>query len=106
MKFEKIQPGMCVYDMGRQKMGNTTISTIAVWPVYIVSVDPNTRKVVARWNGNAERTYTERTWSKWKEKEPILVKTAFGSKRLPTPDERVAIKAERESRENDRGPKV
>ena len=39
MKFEKIKPGMFVYDVGRQRLGNTTLSTVVVWGVNIVSVD-------------------------------------------------------------------
>lgn len=100
MKFEDIQPGMCVYDMARQKMGNTTINTIAVWPVYIIDVDAARRTVEACWNGNARRTYTERAWRKWKREKPTLITTAFGSKRLPTPEERRAIEVQQAAEQN------
>ena len=107
MKFEKIKPGMRVYDVGRQKMGNTNVSTIAVWPVYIVSVDEEKRSVVARWNGNSERTFRESTYSKWKDKEPILITTAFGAKRRPTREELAAMKAaEAEKNSTTKGPKA
>lgn len=52
MKIEKLHPTMVVYDVGRHKMGNTTISTVCVWSVLIVSVDVEARTVVASWNSN------------------------------------------------------
>ena len=82
MKIEKLQPGMVVYDVGRHKMGNTTISTVSVWSVRIVSVDAEARTVVASWNSNPAKTYREGVWSKWRAKRPQLVRMAFGNQRL------------------------
>jgi hypothetical protein len=93
VKIEKLQPGMTVYDVGRTKMGNTTLSTTLVWDVYIVSVDVEKKTVVARWNGNQERTYYFRTWSKWREKRPMLVRTGMGAYRLANRAEIAAAKA-------------
>lgn len=87
MKFEKLQPGMTVYDVGRHKMGNTTMSTVAVWCVTIVSVDAESRSCVARWNGNSARKYYQSAYSKWREKAPILISNSFGSARLATREE-------------------
>lgn len=95
MKFEKFCPGMTVYSVGRQKMGNTTISTVVVWPVTIVSTDTVKQAVVARRNGNKEQTFYENTWSKWREKEPVLVNAGFG-RRLATREELKAMKAAKE----------
>lgn len=92
MKFEKLKPGMTVYDVGRHKMGNTTISTVTVWAVRIVSVDAEKRTVEAIWNGNGARTYRERAYKKWREKKPLLVEDFFGSKRLATREEIAAAK--------------
>lgn len=93
MKLEKLQPGMTVYDVGRTKMGNTTLSTVSVWGVHVVSVDANKKTVVARWNGNAERTYYPGTWSKWREKRPMLIRTGMGAHRLANREEIAAAKA-------------
>jgi len=93
MKFEKLKPGMTVYDVGRHKMGNTTISTVAVWPVRIVSVDAEKRTVDASWNGNRARTYHEYECKKWREEKPLLIEGAFGNKRLATREEIAAAKA-------------
>lgn len=69
IKFEKIQPGMTLYDRHSHRMGNTTMKTIGEWPVRIISVDAEKRGAMASWNGNPARWYSERdlrklhTWS-------------------------------------------
>lgn len=93
MKIEKLHPGMTVYYVGRSKMGNTTLSTVSVWSVYIVSVDADNKTVVAKWNGNPQRTYYFGTWSKWREKRPMLVRTGMGAHRLANRAEISAAKA-------------
>jgi hypothetical protein len=92
MKFEKLKPGMVVYDVVRRRMGNTTISTVAVWSVYIVSVDAEKRQVMASWNGNPPRTFGEHGIKKWRKKEPMLIRGALGSARLATREEIKAAK--------------
>lgn len=82
MKLEKLQPGMTVYDVGRHKMGNTTVSTVSVWSVLIVRVDAETRTVVASWNSNKAQSYGEHTWSKWRVRRPLLVRCVLGNYRL------------------------
>lgn len=97
MKFEKLQPGMVVYDVGRQKMGNTTMTTVAVWSVTIVSVDAETRSVMASWNGNRPSRYYEGSCKKWRETRPLLVRSGFGAYRLATKEE---IASAREAQKN------
>ena len=87
MKLEKLKPGMVVYDVGRSKMGNTTIRTVGVWRVRIVSVDMDTRRVMASWNSNPPKTFYPREVAKWREKEPLLIRSAFGRARLATREE-------------------
>ena len=78
MKIEKLAQGLTVYDVGRQKMGNTSMSNVCVWRVVIHSVDLEKRIVKASWNNNQVREYHEPTWSKWRLKEPVLIQTSFG----------------------------
>lgn len=92
MKFEKLQPGMTVYDVGRTKMGNTTLTTVSVWQVHVREVDAERRRVLASWNGNAARHFYEREFSKWREKEPLLIRSAFGRARLATREEQKAAR--------------
>jgi hypothetical protein len=60
IKFEKIEPGMTLHDIHSERMGNTTMSELGKWPVYIVSVDKLRRVAVVKWNGNKEEIWYER----------------------------------------------
>ena len=92
MKIEKLKPGMTVYSVSRQKMGNTTLSTVCVWPVRVVSVDLENMTVEASWNSNKPRSFSRAIWSKWREKPPLLIRTGLGAHRLATREEIVAAK--------------
>jgi len=78
ISITKLKPGMVVYDAHSQKMGNTTMRTMGVWPVKIVEVHENS--VIASWNGNPPRIYWARSGGKfpWRANEPKLVKSGFG----------------------------
>lgn len=80
MKIEKLEAGMTVYSVGKQKMGNTKMTTVCVWPVFIHSVNMEKRTVMASWNHNSVREYDEYSWSKWRLKEPKLVSCGFGQR--------------------------
>ena len=41
-----------------------------VWPGEIISVDPETRTVVASWNGNKPKTTPERWVTKYRARRP------------------------------------
>lgn len=60
MKFEKIQPGMELYDRHKYQAGNTTIRVLGEWMVKIIAVDPTTRSATVSWNGNREQRWGER----------------------------------------------
>lgn len=60
IKFEKIEPGMTLLDIHRQKMGNTLMSEWGLWKVTVISVDRETRTAVVSWNGNPARTWGAR----------------------------------------------
>lgn len=59
MKFEKIKPGMVLYDRHKYKMGNTHMRSIGEWPVRIIEVNSENRKALVSWNGNAPTWYWE-----------------------------------------------
>lgn len=92
MKFEKLQPGTVAYTVTRQRMGNTTVKTIAVHSVRVASVDVESRTVTASWNGNSLQRFYERQYSKWKANKPITIGSLSGRKRLATREEIKAMK--------------
>jgi hypothetical protein len=70
IKFEKIEPGMRLMDIHRERMGNTTMSAWGRWDVVIVSVDRDKRTAVVRWNGNREETWDRHSLERLYTKEP------------------------------------
>jgi hypothetical protein len=60
IRFEKISPGMTLYERSKMRAGNTTLRTICEWPVRIISLDAAKREAVVSWNGNPARTWGER----------------------------------------------
>lgn len=84
MKFERIKPGMVLYDVHSERMGNTTMRSVGVWPVHIVSVDADKRTAVVHWNVtfNRAQTYYERQLTRLREKKPQLVRDFMGRYRL------------------------
>lgn len=83
---------MTVYDVGTYRMGNTTARTVAVWPVFIESVDVEKGMVTARWNGNPPENYYANRFKSWRKNKPVLVKSGFGF-RLQTREEQKATRA-------------
>lgn len=82
MQIEKLKPGMVVYDVGMYTMGNTKIKSVAIWSVFVQSVDIDAGVVVASWNSNTPKRYYQSSWSKWRIKKPQLVSLGFGRYRL------------------------
>lgn len=94
MKYSSIHAGDTYYTVSRHKMGNTTLSTVAVHRVKVISCDSVKETVTASWNGNAARTYFQRDYSKWRATEPLLIRSGLmGAARLATRDEIKAHKA-------------
>ncbi len=86
--LSKLTPGQVLYTTSRRKMGNTTISTVAVHSVRVVSIHED--HVMASWNSNPPHKYREREVKGWRVNEPRTVVTAFGARRLARRDELAA----------------
>lgn len=100
MKFEKIQPGMVLWDCHSHRMGNTTMSTLGTWPVHVIEIDAERRLALAKWNGNPATWWSEQRLVKLTKDKPILIKSRMGYWRRPTREERAAILAERKARQS------
>lgn len=64
IRYEKIQPGMTLYDRHRYKMGNTTMSTLGEWKVKILELVPDKRAAKVSWNGNPSTVWYEHSLKK------------------------------------------
>lgn len=74
-----LKPGDVVYDVSREKMGNTTLRRQVVRNVNIKSVSEDKRSVEASWNGNSVRTFREREVARWKRNKPAAKPNAFNT---------------------------
>jgi hypothetical protein len=60
IKFDKIKPGMKLLDIHSERMGNTTMRRLGMWPVEILSVNSALGLAEVSWNGNAKQTWAKR----------------------------------------------
>ena len=70
IKFEKIQPGMTLWDVKRTSGLDRFRSKYSCWPVYVKVVDSENRRVLISWNGNQERWSPECNVTKFRSKRP------------------------------------
>ena len=70
IKFEKIEPGMTLYDVKKNTKGFPRNCKWHVWPVNIIKVDVENRKVFASWNSNTPKWISERNVTKYRKKYP------------------------------------
>jgi hypothetical protein len=89
--ISNLTSGQVCFTVRRQKMGNTTLSTIAVHTVKVLEVHED--YVLASWNGNTPRRYHRAQVAKWKVKAPVLCSGSGGRRRLATRAEQAAMKA-------------
>lgn len=80
IKFEKIKEGMTLYDVRRHGMGNTTMSSVGVWPVRIIDVFED--GAIVSWNYNKPERWYRYELENLRAKEPELVENALGQMRL------------------------
>lgn len=77
IEFDTLKVGEVLFDVHRQKMGNTTMSQLGWWTVKVVSLhpsdDPKTPwnwHAMCSWNGNAPRLYTRSMLQRLRRKLP------------------------------------
>lgn len=59
IKFEAVKPGDLLWDVHKQKLGNTTVSRLSCWPVRVLQIDYDNRVASCSWNGNKPRVYSK-----------------------------------------------
>lgn len=80
IKFEKIKEGMTLYDVRRHRMGNTTMSSVGVWPVRVIDVFED--GAIVSWNYTKPERWHRSQLEKLRAKEPELVENMLGQMRL------------------------
>lgn len=72
IKFEKIIPGMTLYDVRPSKLRlmHGTNRKWSVWPVHVIEVNTERRRVLASWNMNPATWIFERQVCKYRLKRP------------------------------------
>jgi len=72
IKFEKIEAGMKLFDVRKNTRPGISCNTNKwnTWPVRIVEVDAEKRKVLASWNGNKPEWMSERRVTKYRKNLP------------------------------------
>jgi len=76
--IKTLVPGQIVYEIRRQRMGNTTVRRNCLFKVEIVHVFED--YVIASWNGNPAQNYGLKTIKKWKVKKPEPKSIVLGMK--------------------------
>jgi hypothetical protein len=82
IKFEKIQPGMMLFDVHSERAGNTTMKRWGDWPVRVISVDADSKSAMVSWNGNEPtRRYHHRLRKLYAKVPPKLAEKIADSNR-------------------------
>lgn len=74
----KLTPGQVLYDLRRQKMGNTAVRRTACYDVRVIEVASDGSHIIASWNGNTPRRYRESDVRKLRVKKPEPKHTICG----------------------------
>jgi hypothetical protein len=69
MKIEKLYSGQYLHDYHMYREGNTMRKKMGHWRVRVIQIDMAGRRVLAEWNSNAPRWYSEKAISKFRIKE-------------------------------------
>lgn len=76
--IKRLKPGQVVYEICRQKMGNTKATRGCLFEIRIVEADPEGDWVLASWNHNPVRKYSQRQANKWRVSKPEPKRKIFG----------------------------
>lgn len=58
VKWEKVQAGDTLWEVRREKMGNTTMSRWTSRTVRVISIDHAANTAMCSWNGNAPKLWS------------------------------------------------
>lgn len=70
--LSRLKQGQILYEVRKVTMGNTRMTTDALYTVKVIDIDLEGGFAVVSWNGNAPTRYYERNLKKLKVKEPVV----------------------------------
>jgi hypothetical protein len=70
IKFEKIKPGMTLYDVAKSTGYAQRIYKWEWWTVKVIEVDAEKRRVLASWNANPAKWISEKNVTKYRAQLP------------------------------------
>jgi len=70
IKFEKIKPGMTLWDVRKATIYTVRRSKWDIWPVLVKEIDIENRRVLALWNYNEPEWMRERRITKYRANRP------------------------------------
>lgn len=69
-KLDKLTVGQAVWQITRQKMGNTAVRINSLYSIKVLEIDLEKRRVLRSWNGNKAEWVGEKEVSSWKLVKP------------------------------------
>ncbi len=69
-KFSTIKAGDVLFDVHREKMGNTRMSRLGCWTVEVLEVNHDEGWALCRWNGNAPERKYRRALARYRRSPP------------------------------------
>lgn len=76
--ISKLQPGQVLYQIQRQKCGNTMVSRGCLYEVRVVSIAEDGKSIMASWNGNPPRRFYQKQVASLRVKKPQPKGQVFG----------------------------
>jgi len=77
-KISRMYVGQTLYEVRRQRMGNTTVSCGVLYMIKITEIDPAGEWVMASWNNNPSKKNWQRQADKWRVSKPAPRGERFG----------------------------
>jgi hypothetical protein len=68
--ISRLKPGQTLWQIRRQKCGNTTVRMNCLFPVLVISIAEDGKSILASWNTNPARKMTAADVAKLKVKKP------------------------------------
>lgn len=64
--IKNIKPGMTLYYYDKRKAGNTNMSVECEWPIKVIEVDENSKRIKASFNGSQPAWVSENRYKNYR----------------------------------------